>query len=135
MFKIEILILGKKKESWLLEALDQYIKRLKNNFKIKITTLTEKQLFKFLKTNNDYICLDQNGETLTSFEFSKKIFINKSYTFIIGASDGLPQEILQKSKFNISLSKLTFTYQISLLILIEQLYRSHQIRLKTPYNK
>jgi len=81
------------------------------------------------------------GKTLTSVEFST--LVQKSMeeggatvNFIIGAADGLPDEIKQDPKINkISLSQMTFTHQMARLLLIEQIYRATEIQKGSGYHK
>lgn len=86
------------------------------------------------------VALDVKGRSLTSEQFAQ--FLEKEFTaagarvsFFIGGSDGLPPEILEKASSRISLSALTFTHQITRLVLMEQLYRACEILKGSPYHK
>jgi len=54
---------------------------------------------------------------------------------LIGGSDGIPKHLLNKSVWNWSLSPLTFTHQMTRLILLEQLYRAFEIEMGSEYHK
>lgn len=86
------------------------------------------------------IALDSNGEELDSTGASKKIIRlfaeqGSKLHFVIGGAEGLSQQWVAKSAWTWSLSKLTFTHQMTRLVLLEQLYRAVQIDLGTAYHK
>jgi len=139
-FKIKILSVGKTKENWLEAALDLYIKRLRAQAVIECQWFkTSAQLEAALMAESGVVCLDQNGEELTSLGFSKFLVqklegFGSRLTFVIGDDLGLPPAL--KNKFPlISLSKLTFTHQMARLILLEQIYRAFEIAKSSPYHK
>jgi len=141
MFKIKIITIGKTKEKWLNLAIAEYEKRLSNSCKIELICLKDQdELEKSLTKEHNYICLDLNGENFSSIEFSK-FLINEleeqksKLAFVIGGSEGLSVQIKQRAMFSISLSKLTFTHQMSRLILLEQIYRSLEIEKGSHYHK
>lgn len=138
MFKAKILTLGKIKESWLLEALSEYEKRLKN------ALLLEWRLFDCLAFLEEAvlkeerpIVLDMNGKLLTSEVLSQKLYKDWGArpSFVIGGSEGLSEKIIKKAHFLWSLSPLTFTHQMVRLILAEQLYRAIEIEKGSSYHK
>lgn len=140
MFKVKIYSIHKTKESWLQNAILEYEKRLKPyiNFEwilLKNEDEMEKKIFK----ENFYICLDEKGEKLTSYEFSEKIIIffqtHLKISFVIGSQNGLSPIIKNKANYIISLSDLTFTHQMARLILVEQLYRAIEISKNSKYHK
>ena len=78
------------------------------------------------------ITLEINGKLLSSEEFSEKIeqlgIQGKSHIiFVIGGSIGLSEEVLEKSDYALSFSKMTFPHQLMKLILVEQVYRAFKI--------
>ena len=91
--------------------------------------------------NNSYIislCIE--GKQLKSEELSKKIDDLgvkgiSSITFIIGGSIGLSDQVVKKSDFKLSFSKMTFPHQLMRLILLEQIYRAFRISKGEPYHK
>lgn len=140
MIKIRILSVGKTKEAWLEEALNEYLKRLKPTHQIEFAfAKNDAQLLDWLAKEPLVIALDPQGRQMTSEQFStflcEQIEAGGSrLTFAIGGPDGLPQEVRQKV-FLLSLSHLTFTHQLARLVLVEQLYRAVEIAKGTPYHK
>lgn len=139
MFKVKISSVGKSKEPWLIAALSEYEKRLSRQMEIEwIFAKDDAGLIE--KITPPWICLDPEGEQLGSVGFTKKVqhlFASHGSRlhFIIGGAEGIPKPILEKSAWVWSLSKLTFTHQMTRLILLEQLYRAMQIDLGTAYHK
>ena len=150
---IKIICVGKIKEKFFKEALEEYQKRLSKYTKINIievedVNLNNEELIKqkekelILKhiDKKDYvITLEIEGKELSSIELSKKIqeleTINPNITFIIGGSYGLDNEIKNISNFKLSFSKLTFPHQLFRVILLEQIYRAYKINNTEAYHK
>lgn len=150
---IKIICVGKIKEKFIREAIDEYLKRLSKYTKVEIIELNdydldneqltkEKEKEAILKSigPKDYIItLEINGNMLTSEEFSQKldkVFIsNPNISFIIGGSYGLSDEIKKISNYPLSFSKMTFPHQLFRVILLEQIYRSYKIINNESYHK
>lgn len=140
MIKVKILSVGKTKEKWLEEACEEYIKRLKPILQFELMWAKDNlQLIEWIKKEENYICLDPTGQLFDSIQLSQ--FLKQSWekggsrlTLIIGGAEGLPKEVKQHATL-ISLSPLTFTHQITRLILIEQIYRATEIDKGTQYHK
>jgi len=150
---IKIICLGKIKEKFLVNGIEEYKKRISKFQNIEIYELLDegmndkkvalkKEKEKILKILNpkDYIItLEIEGREISSEEFAKKIndtFINNSnITFIIGGSYGLDDEIKALSNFKLSFSKMTFPHQLFRLILLEQIYRAFKINNNEEYHK
>lgn len=139
MLKVKILSVGKTKESWLEDALEEYVKRLSPVLQIETQWVKNDEQLLAVCENEQVIALDPLGKTFDSPEFAK--FIQQQFevqgsrlTFVIGGPEGLPP-LLKKSAKLISLSKLTFTHQIARLVLVEQIYRALEIAKGTPYHK
>ena len=86
------------------------------------------------------ITLEINGKQLSSEELAEKIDRlgvqgTSHIIFIIGGSIGLGEEVLKKSDFSLSFSKMTFPHQLMRVILLEQVYRSYRIISGEPYHK
>jgi 23S rRNA (pseudouridine1915-N3)-methyltransferase len=80
--------------------------------------------------------LHPEGTHIDSLEWSRKFAsFGARLTFVIGGAEGIPPHILQKASFQWSLSKLTFTHQITRLLLLEQLYRALEIQKGSGYHK
>ena len=138
--KIKILSVGKTKESWLDDAFDEYIKRLKPTTDIEcLWAKNDAQLLDWALKEKGILCLDPKGHQYTSENFSTLLMHQierhgSRLTFIIGSADGLTPELKALGPL-ISLSTLTFTHQITRLILIEQIYRSFEILRGSNYHK
>lgn len=140
MYKLKIFSIGKTKESWLKEAIEEYSNRLGAILSIQwILAKDDPQLISLL-SEETYIALDPNGKMFTSEDFStwliKSLEARSSrLNFVIGGAEGLPPAISEGALAKISLSKLTFTHQLTRLILIEQIYRAFEIDKGTQYHK
>ena len=158
--KITIITVGKIKEKYLRDAIAEYCKRLNKYCKLDIlevadektpdhaSAIVEEQIrnkegeriLKLLKDDAYVITLEIGGKMLDSVEFSQKLeqlgIQGKSHIiFVIGGSIGLGNEILKRSDFAISFSKMTFPHQLMRVILLEQIYRSYRIMNHEPYHK
>lgn len=160
MINLTLITLGKLKEAYLRDAVDEYKKRLSAFCKINIIELTpeklsdnpsQKEIDKALDTEAKAIinkipqdafivtmCIE--GKQFSSEELSKKLedaaISGKSTgVFIIGSSCGLSEEVKSKSHLRLSMSKMTFPHQLARVMLLEQLYRASQISLGTKYHK
>ena len=150
---IKIICVGKIKEKYLKDAIDEYTKRISKYTSLEIVEIQDEGLVEekvamkkegeeILKRINrkDYIiCLDIDGEAIDSINFSKKIdniYLNYSnITFIIGGSYGLIEEIKKISNYRLSFSKMTFPHQLFRVMLLEQIYRAYKIKNNESYHK
>jgi len=150
---IKIICVGKIKEKFYRDAIDEYLKRLSKYTKISIMEVDdidysnpevsmqkEKDLIlKYVDVKDYIITLEIEGQKYNSMDLSKKIdkilSINPNITFIIGGSYGLADEIKQLSNFKLSFSKMTFPHQLFRVILLEQIYRSFKINNNESYHK
>ena len=151
---IRIIFVGKTKEDWLKEQIDEYSKRLGRFVRIQIDEVKDEKIlgtdFERIKKaegeriikllDDDYaIALDINGKEFGSKEFAtamkKANEENKRLTFIVGGAMGLSDEVLKKCKIRLSLSKMTFTNQMVRLLLVEQIYRAFTILAGMEYHK
>jgi 23S rRNA (pseudouridine1915-N3)-methyltransferase len=157
--KITIISVGKIKGKYLLEGINEYSKRLSKYTKIELIevsderapeTLSDKEIEivknkegkKILSKIKDgfTIALVIDGNQLSSVDLANKIEEIKTYksshiTFIIGGSNGLSNEVINKSNYKLSFSNFTFPHQLMRLILLEQIYRSIRILNNEPYHK
>lgn len=144
---IKILCVGKIKESYLVELIEDYKKRIGKYTKIEIVELKDNNDYK-IETNNllknikdsDYnIGLDLKGMMYSSKDFAHKIEnilpYNSNITFIIGGSLGLNDDIRNKCDELISFSKFTFPHGLFRGILLEQIYRACKINNNESYHK
>lgn len=143
---IKIICIGKLKEKYLSDGVNDYLTRIKKYHKIELIELPDSnidnegsEILKHL-TNKDYIIsLAIQGVSLSSPELAEKIdkiFISHpNITFIIGGSNGIRQDILDKSNMMLSFSKLTYPHGLFRIILLEQIYRSFKILNNESYHK
>lgn len=136
MFKVKVLTIGRCKEKWLSEALSEYEKRLRGKLSIEWVLAKDNAQLTEWAIQESYIALDPKGELLTSEAWSEKMMkLGLRLVFVIGGAEGLTPELLKKAQFKWSLSPLTFTHQITRLILTEQLYRATEIERGSQYHK
>lgn len=158
--KITIITVGKIKEKYLRDAIAEYSKRLSKYCKLEILEVADEKtpdqasaivedqirskegerILKLLKDDAYVITLEIGGKMLDSVEFSQKMeqlgIQGKSHIiFVIGGSIGLGEEVLRRSDFAISFSKMTFPHQLMRVILLEQIYRAFRIINHEPYHK
>lgn len=159
--KITILCVGKIKEKFYTQAIEEYHKRLGRYCKLSIlevadektpdnatdkveTKIKQKEgerLLHYLDNQDGYvIALAIDGKMLDSVELSEKIEKLgiqgvSNITFVIGGSLGLDQWILDRADMLLSFSKMTFPHQLMRVILLEQVYRSYRIMNHEPYHK
>jgi len=149
---IKIICIGKIKENYLKQSIEEYLKRIKKYTKIEVIELPdfdydikktlEKErdnILKNIKENEYNILLDINGNSYTSIEFANNLDkirqVNSNINFIIGGSYGVHPDIKNNSQELISFSKLTFPHQLFRTILLEQIYRSFKILNHEEYHK
>lgn len=144
---IKILCVGKIKESYLDDLINDYKKRIGKYIKIEIIELKDdinydKEINNLIKNikNSDYnIGLDLKGKMYSSVEFADKIDKilpqNSNLTFIIGGSLGLNDEVRSLCEELISFSKMTFPHGLFRGILLEQIYRACKINNHEMYHK
>ena len=155
--KIKIIALGKIKEKFLKDGIEEFVKRLKPYVSIEIVELQpieikdENLLQKVLeqegakileniKSDSYVITLEILGKQLSSEEFANKIneiIISGvgELVFIIGSSCGIAPIVSQRANFKLSISKMTFLHQFARLLLVEQIYRAFKILKNETYHK
>lgn len=155
--KIKIIALGKIKEKFLKDGIDEFSKRLKPYVPLEIIEIqpTEirdenliqkaleeeaEKILNIVKKESYVITLEINGKQLSSEDFAKKIDeINTNgigeLIFVIGSSCGLSSKVSDRADYKLSFSKMTFLHQFARLILIEQIYRAFKILRNETYHK
>lgn len=154
--KIRIIALGKIKEKFLKDGIDEFLKRLTPYASVEVVELSpveikDEQVEKALKEESEkilahikqdsyVITLEIQGKQLSSEEFASKI--NEitisgvgDLVFVIGSSCGLAPEVSARANFKLSFSKMTFLHQFARLILVEQIYRAFKILKHETYHK
>lgn len=140
MYRIKILSVGKTKEKWLQEAVGEYLKRMRSTVQFEFGWAKHnEQLESLAEKEKKLILMDPNGELMTSERFSDFLATEleaggSRTTFIIGGADGIPSSLRNKGPC-LSLSPLTFTHQMTRLILVEQIYRALEIQKGSDYHR
>ena len=155
--KIKIIALGKIKEKYLQQGIDEFLKRLSPYSQISIVeiapiqikdeNLTSKILLEEgekilaqIKPLDFVITMEINGKTFSSEEFAGQIqkLTNDGIgevVFVIGSSCGIGKNVSARANLKMSLSKMTFLHEFARLILIEQIYRAFKIIKGETYHK
>ena len=151
---IRLIVIGKIKEKFIVDGINEYLKRIKpfanleiieikelNNFESERNLTDEgKNVLKYISSSDFVITLEIEGKMLSSTELADYInkhytYNNKVMTFIIGSSDGLSEEVKRSSDYKLSFSKMTFPHQLMRVIFLEQLYRAFIIINHSKYHK
>ena len=150
---IKIICIGKIKESFFRDAIEEYKKRIEKFTNVEIIELKDEGLVeeqkalkleaekieKHLNEKDYIITLEIDGNNIDSIDLSNKInntlINNPNITFIIGGSYGLHEDIKNRSNYKLSFSKMTFPHQLFRVMLLEQIYRSFKILNNETYHK
>ncbi len=148
MERIDILAAGKIRESYYRDAMAEYGKRLSRYVKLNLIEVADgpdkkaegNRMLERLPDDAYIITLEINGNALSSEELSQKISELENsgrsrIVFIIGGPDGLHSDVLSRSDFRLSFSKMTFPHPLMRVILMEQIYRAYRIMKGEPYHK
>lgn len=158
--KISVVCVGKVKEKFYRDAIDEFSKRLSRYCKLEIIEVADEKtpdqasetevklikdkegdrILKSIKDDAYVICLCIDGKSLSSEELAEKmeqITIQGSshICFVIGGSLGLADSVVKRADFKLSFSKMTFPHQLMRVILLEQVYRAYRIINHEPYHK
>ena len=159
MIHINIVCVGKIKEKFFREAIEEYSKRLSRFCVLTITEVADEKIpeksnenieelikqkeginiLNHIKKDSYVIALELKGMELDSVKFSKEIEqisnLNSNITFVIGGSLGLSKDVLNRSNKQICFSKMTFPHQLIRIFLVEQIYRAFKIANNETYHK
>lgn len=150
--KIKIISIGYLKEKYLKDMMNEYIKRLSKYTKVEIIEIKEendthpnakeiegKKILSYIKSKDYVIALTLNKKEYTSEELAiwlnAKMIKSSELVFVIGGSLGLCNCVISRANECLTLSKLTFTHQMSRIILLEQIYRAFKINNHEKYHK
>lgn len=153
--KMTVLAAGRIKEKWLMCGIEEYRKRLSRYCEVKIIEIQDlpdslpletvldqegKRLLEKIRERSFVILLDLDGKKYDSVAFSK--MMEKSFEeggaeifFVVGGSCGVSSELRKRANLRVSLSEMTFTHQMTRLLLLEQCYRGFRIIRGEPYHK
>ncbi|AEN86915.1 MULTISPECIES: 23S rRNA (pseudouridine(1915)-N(3))-methyltransferase RlmH [Priestia] len=157
---ISIITIGKLKEKYLKQGIEEYLKRLSSYAKVEIIELADEKapenlsesemeqvkqkegerILAKISDDTHVIALAINGKQKSSEELAKEIDSLATYgkskiAFVIGGSLGLSSEVMKRSNAALSFSKMTFPHQLMRLVLVEQIYRAFRIIRNEPYHK
>ena len=138
--KLRIVWAGKTKNPQLAKLCDDYIARIKHFLPLEIVEVKGASLLGTLEGPDRVIALDPRGTAWTSEGFAKFIQLHmtadpRRLTFVIGDYAGLPEAIKARADMLWSISPLTFTHDLTRVLLLEQLYRALAIINNFPYSK
>lgn len=157
---ISVICIGKLKEKYWTQAVEEYRKRLKSYCNLDIVELKESRLpdksgpaeeqavkiaegeeiLKRIKDNMYVITLEVKGKMLSSEKLAQKIQQlgidgHSNIAFVIGGSLGLSEAVSRRADFKLSFSEMTFPHQMMRVVLLEQVYRSFKINRGEAYHK
>lgn len=157
---ITLVTVGKLKEKYLKQAIDEYSKRLSRYCKLDIIELQDEKtpdnasekeeaqikdkegraILSKIKDNSYVVAMDLKGKQLTSEELSSfvercGVTGNSNIVFVIGGSLGLSDEVIKRADYKLCFSKMTFPHQLFRVMLLEQVYRAFRIMKNEPYHK
>ena len=155
--KIKIIAIGKIKEKFLKEGIDEFLKRLTPYAAVEVIELSPveikdehlieraldeegEKILSYVKPQSYVITMEIKGKELSSEEFAEKIVEltndgQGEIVFVIGSSCGISKNVSARANFKMSMSKMTFLHQFARLILIEQIYRAFKIIKGETYHK
>ena len=157
---ITVVCIGKLKEKYWTDAVNEYMKRLSAYCSIKIDELKEarlpdnaspaeeeavkeaegKEILKHINKDDYVITLEIKGNAVTSEQLADKVKSlgldgRSNVVFVIGGSLGLSAAVSQRSDYKLSFSKMTFPHQLARVMVMEQIYRAFQISSGGKYHK
>ncbi len=157
---INVVSVGKIKEKYLVDGIAEYSKRLSKYCNLKLIEVSDEKapenlspqdeiivkkkegtkILSKIKENTYLIILAIDGKQLSSEQLSEKmeqVMVEgvSDITFVIGGSLGLSDEVISRSDFKLSFSKMTFPHQLMKMVLLEQVYRGWRIIKNEPYHK
>lgn len=159
MVHINIVCVGKIKEKFFRDAIEEYSKRLSRFCALTITEVADEKIpeksnenleevikqkeginiLNHIKKDSYVIALELKGTELDSVQFSQEIEkisnLNSNITFVIGGSLGLSKDVLNRSNKQVCFSKMTFPHQLIRIFLVEQIYRAFKIANNETYHK
>ena len=154
--KIALVWIGKTVAPYLVEAVNDYVKRvrfytpfevvevpgLKNTNALSVAQQRDKEgelLLKTIEPTDVVVLLDDKGRQMTSVEFAAWIEKHKQASarrlvFVVGGAYGFSRAVYDRANALLSLSKMTYSHQMVRLVFVEQLYRAHTITAGEPYH-
>ena len=156
MGRVRILAVGSRMPKWVREPFDDYLTRLSPALKISVTEIaagprtagrppakaieTEgERILAALRPDEYVVALDERGTEMTTRELASwlatRLRDGSDLAFLIGGPDGFAADVVRRSDFKWSLSRLTFPHALVRVVLAEQLYRAHGVLSNHPYHR
>lgn len=156
MARVRIVAVGSRMPKWVREPFDDYLARLGSALKISLTEIEPgsrtagksparaigiegERILSSLRPDEFVVALDERGTEMTTRELATwlagRLRDGNDMAFLIGGADGFAPEVLQRSNFKWSLSRLTFPHALVRVLLAEQLYRAHGVLSNHPYHR
>lgn len=145
--KYRLLCIGRRAQDPIVEALDNYAKRLKHYVSFDVVRLKESdktreasQLLTRLEHSDHVIALDERGASLSTAALAETVrrwqqTAPTRIVFIVGGADGLDAAVKQRAQALWSLSAMTLPHRVAHMLLVEQLYRAHSIIRGEKYHR
>lgn len=156
MSKVRLLAVGTRMPAWVRDAYAEYVARLPPHLKLTLTEIDAaprsaarttgkslqsegERLLAAIRKDDFVVALDERGAQLTTREMAswlaQRLSERHDLTFLIGGADGFAPDVLARSNFRWSLSRLTFPHALVRVVLAEQLYRAHGVLTNHPYHR
>ncbi len=154
--KISLLLIGKTNSKFLIDGIQEYVKRLSFYIPFNIKYLNDtkntrklsqeqqkqlegKMILDSLEKSDYVVLLDEHGTEFTSIEFARYIekkqsTVQRQLVFIVGGPYGFSDDVKKRANEKISMSKMTFSHEMIRLFFVEQLYRAMTIINNEPYH-
>ena len=156
MGRLRIIAVGSRMPKWVQEPFDDYLTRLSAGLKVTLTEIEPgsrtagrppgkaieaegQRILAAVRPGEYVVALDERGKEMTTRELATwlagRLQDGSDLAFLIGGPDGFAPEVLQRSDFKWSLSRLTFPHALVRVVLAEQLYRAHGVLTNHPYHR
>ena len=154
--QIHLIAVGQKMPAWVVQACDDYLRRLPRELRINLTEVSlirrgrnpdvqrivrdeSRKLLQAVPAGCRLVALDVNGKATTTASLAASLQSwmqeGRAIAIVIGGPDGLSGELLQQADQTLSLSGMTFPHALVRIIVIEQLYRAWSILSNHPYHR
>ncbi|MDB5175226.1 MAG: rRNA methyltransferase [Candidatus Saccharibacteria bacterium] len=141
--KLHIITVGAPKLPYAKLGWEEYLARLKRSHTVRVTHIADKyntaEHLLAAAAGTSLVVLEIKGKQLSSQQLAdlltKKALEAKEVSLMIGGPEGLPQPVIDKADYLLSLSSLTFPHDLAMVVLLEALYRASSINAGLPYHK
>ena len=154
--RVRLIAVGSRMPKWVREAYEDYITRLGSGLKLSLVEIEPGQrsagrppqkameaeaqkLLGAVRKDEYVVVLDERGAEMTTRELAAwlktRMQEGRDVAFLVGGPDGFAPEVVARSDFKWSLSRLTFPHALVRVVLAEQLYRAHGVLANHPYHR